>query len=89
MLTLVCRCQTICALLADIDKLMSTPDLTEEQNESLAKHCEKYCEIFPILFPKVNMTQKNNILSCLMPKQIREMYENKMSTSKKKFQPTQ
>ena len=34
--------------------------------------CEKYCEDFPILFPEVNMTPKMNILSCVLPKQIRE-----------------
>ena len=58
----------ICNLLAKIDKLLSIPEATPAEVEELATSCEKYCEIFPVLFPHANMTPKMNILSCIMPK---------------------
>ena len=51
---------------------MGTQKPTKEQTEWGAKVCEQYCEEFPFLFPETNMTPKMNILSCVLPKQIRE-----------------
>ena len=58
--------------MAKIDKLLCIPEATPEQVEELARSCEKYCEEFPILFPQVSMTPKMHILSCVLPKHIRE-----------------
>ena len=56
----------------EIVKLLCIPEATPEEVEELATSCEKYCEIFLVLFPHINMTPKMNILSCVMPKHIRE-----------------
>ena len=47
---------------------MGIPNPTEEQSEWGARMCED----FPILFPDTMMTPKMHILSCVLPKQIRE-----------------
>ena len=43
-----------------------------QENESLARECEKWCEVFPVLFPKRTLTRKMIELSLVMPKFVRE-----------------
>ena len=57
--------------ISNIDKLFSLPDPTIEENEKMARECEKFCEIFPVQFPKKNITRKMAELSLVLPKFIR------------------
>ena len=59
-------------IISNIDKLMSLRSPTPQENESLARECEKWCEVFPVLFPKRSLTRKMIEMSLVMPKFIRE-----------------
>ena len=59
-------------MISNIDSMMSIRQPTSEENEALAKECEKWCQVFPVLFPTRSLTRKMVELSLVMPKFVRE-----------------
>ena len=59
-------------ILAKIHKFNFTKYPTEQETEEAAKVCEEYMEIFPVLFPKQNLTRKQYIISMIYPIFIRK-----------------
>ena len=52
-------------------KGFSIKNATKEQLEETARTCEKFIEIFPVLFPYTHITHKMHVLSIVAPVQIR------------------
>ena len=59
-------------ILSNIDTMMSNRQPSSEENEALAVECEKWCKVFPVLFPTRSLTRKMAELSLVMPKFVRE-----------------
>ena len=52
-------------------RMVSLRQPSVEENERMAKECEKFCILFPVMFPERNLTRKMVELSLVMPKIIR------------------
>ena len=59
-------------ILANINKIISKKNSSKEELEDGAKHCELFCEKYPVNFPFHNITRKMHVLSCVMPKFVRQ-----------------
>ena len=57
--------------LANIDKYFSISDITLQENENMATECELFLNIFPVEFPKENLTRKMLEMSLVLPILIR------------------
>ena len=62
----------IWTILSTSKKGFSRKNPTKEQLEETASTCEKFTEIFPVLFPTTHITRKMHVLSIVAPMQIRE-----------------
>ena len=58
--------------LTEVDTFFSKREPTDIECEIAAKVCENFCKIFPVIFPKRNLTRKMVEWSFVMPKFIRE-----------------
>jgi hypothetical protein len=58
--------------ITNIDTFLSLRSPSPQQNEEGAKECEKWCLIFPVLFPTRTMTRKMVEMSLVVPRFIRE-----------------
>ena len=59
-------------ILARIDEIVSMKNPSTEQLEEGAGLCELICELFPVFFPKENITRKMHVLSFVLPSNLRE-----------------
>ena len=59
-------------ILSTARKGFSKQNATTEELEETAQTCEKFTEIFPVLFPQTNITRKMHCFSIIAPRQIRE-----------------
>ena len=57
--------------ISEVDKMISLRKPTKEENEEMAKQCENFCKIFPVMFPERSLTRKMIELSLVMPTIIR------------------
>ena len=64
--------RTIWTILSRAKKGFGTKFATKAQLEETAQLCEKFTEIFPVLFPMNHITRKMHVLSIVTPRQIRE-----------------
>ena len=64
--------KTIWDILSNAKKGFSQKNATKGELEETAKICEKFTEVFPMLFPSNHITRKMHVLSIVAPKQIRE-----------------
>ena len=64
---------------SNVDKYMSNRHPTDEEVEKFAQECDKFCKLFPVFFPRKNLTRKMVELSLVLPKFIREM-KGKLNT---------
>ena len=65
-------CIYIFIILSRAKKGFGTKFATKDQLEETAQLCEKFTEIFPVLFPMNHITRKMHVLSIVAPRQIRE-----------------
>ena len=64
--------ERIWTILSTCKKGFSTKNATKVQLEETASTCEKFTEIFPVIFPGTHITRKMHVLSIVAPMQIRE-----------------
>ena len=57
--------------IANIDKYFSISDITLQENKNMATECELFLNIFPVEFPKENLTKKMLEMSLVLPILIR------------------
>ena len=56
--------------LANIDRYFSISNITLQENNSMATECELFLNIFPVEFPKENLTRKMLEMSLVLPNLI-------------------
>ena len=59
-------------ILTAINYIVSKKNATIEELETGAMNCELFCERFSVLFPSQNITRKMHVLSCVLPRYVRE-----------------
>ena len=64
--------EKIWTILSLSKKGFSRKNATKDQLEETANTCEKFTEVFPVLFPTTHITRKMHVLSIVAPMQIRE-----------------
>jgi hypothetical protein len=64
--------QSIWTILSTCFTYVSKPNLTDEENESLAQEMEKFTFLFPIHFPEENITRKMHVFSMVLPWYVRK-----------------
>ena len=55
-----------------VDTFFAKRDPTDEECEQAAQVCEEWCKMYPVYFPKRNLTRKMVEWSIVMPRFIRE-----------------
>ena len=60
--------------MANVNKLISKKNASKEELEIGAKNCEKFGEIYPVLFPNETITRKQHVYCFVFPGYIREGY---------------
>ena len=58
--------------LSNIDHFFAIENPNDEEIELGAKECEKFTELFPVLFPNKSLTLKMVAMSLVLPRFIRE-----------------